>query len=262
MAALTTAAAVTVGSSYLAYDAAKDAADAQQESAQAAIDSNDAALEQARADRQPFTDIGLDAGDDLTSFLDNKAQTSGDREQQLLDLAQSSQREVSGEQQLQDLINTDATQTDTFQDLYSNAQREILASNVSRGKLSSGDTLQDLTTASASIAESVKDSDVNRLLTTLNYGDSENATNYNNLYNALSFGEQADNSEFNQIFNTVSLGSNSASGQATSTLNTAGNNSSLLTDAGNAEAAGIVGSTNAITSGASGLTSLLGYGIS
>ncbi len=72
-------------------------------------------------------------------------------------------------------------------------------------------------------------------------GTLESLTRFNNDLNARNRGQR-----FNELFNLATLGSNAAGGQATSTLNTAQNNSNLITGIGNAQAAGVIGSANTI----------------
>lgn len=187
MAAVTAGAAAAVGGAVIGANASKDAARSQANSAASAQASNDAALAQSRADRQPFADLGTSAINPLSDLLNN---------------------------------SEPVTENSTFQSIFGNATRSANASNVSRGKLHSGDTLTDLVKNSAGVAQSVQDS------------------------------------EFNRLFNTVSLGSNAAAGQATSTLNNAANNSALITGAANATAAGTIGQANAINNGLSGLAGI------
>jgi len=63
----------------------------------------------------------------------------------------------------------------------------------------------------------------------------------------LQIGTELINKNINQRFNLSTLGANAASGQATGTTTTANSISDLLTQGGNAQAAGIVGAQNAQT---------------
>lgn len=74
-------------------------------------------------------------------------------------------------------------------------------------------------------------------------------TSFNNMLNARNRTQR-----FNELFNVASLGSNAAARQATNTLGSAQVQGDLITQGGNARAAGIVGAGNA---GTNALTNLL-----
>lgn len=193
MAFYTTAAITAAGTIYTAKkqsDAAKGAARVQSESADRAMDSNERMLQQSLEFRQPFVDASLPATNALSERLTNPATRA-------------------------DIVNDDL-----YKSLFGNATRQITAANAARGKLQSGDTLNDLTTASLGLGS--------------------------NIYNQRT----------NDLYNLAALGSNAAAGQATNTMITAGNQANLLTGQGNVLAAGRIGSANAITSGVNDLLGL------
>lgn len=91
--------------------------------------------------------------------------------------------------------------------------REIQNSAAARGKLGSGGTLTGL-------------------------------VQFNNMLN-----ESKRQRRFNELFNVAVMGSNAAAGQATATQQGAQIQGDLLTQAGNARAAGLVGGANAVSGG-------------
>jgi len=85
------------------------------------------------------------------------------------------------------------------------------------GRLGAGGTLQDLTRFNTQLASTVV--------------------------------PQLQNQRFNQLFNVAGLGANVAAGQGTAGLQTASNIGNLLGAAGQAQAGGIIGQSNAFTGG-------------
>ena len=69
-------------------------------------------------------------------------------------------------------------------------------------------------------------------------------------------GESIFNNDFNRRFNLVNLGQASAAGQANTAVSTGNSVAELTTGIGNAQAAGKIGSSNAISSGVNNLISL------
>lgn len=69
---------------------------------------------------------------------------------------------------------------------------------------------------------------------------------------------QLQNQRFNQLFNVAGLGANVAAGQGTAGLQTSTNIANLLGQSGRAQAAGILGQTQAITGGIENLAGVAG----
>lgn len=92
---------------------------------------------------------------------------------------------------------------------------QIQESAAAGGRLGAGGTLQDLTQFNTQLASTVA--------------------------------PQLQNQRFNQLFNVAGLGANVAAGQGTAGLQTASNIGNLQTQAGQAQAGGIIGQSNALT---------------
>ncbi len=103
---------------------------------------------------------------------------------------------------------------------------QIQESAAARGRLGAGGTLRDLTRFDVGLTSTVV--------------------------------PQLQNQRFNQLFNVAGLGANVAAGQGTAGLQTATNVSNLLTAGGQAQAAGIVGQTGAITGGIQNIAKTVG----
>ena len=136
MAAITTAvvaAGATVYSANKQSRASKDAARAQTEASEKAIASNEAALEQSRADLNPFKEAGEQA---LTTYQDRLTNPT---------------------------TKADIVNNDLYQALFSNSNNAISSNQAARGKLGSGDTLADLTNSSLSIGSNIYNQETDRL---------------------------------------------------------------------------------------------------
>lgn len=111
-------------------NAAKDAAQTQQNAANEGIKIQREIQENVRGDLQPFREAGTQATNQLLNLINNPQ---------------------------------NITDNDTFKTLMGEATRNITARNAARGKLNSGDTLTDLTNASFGIGNSVIGDQFNRL---------------------------------------------------------------------------------------------------
>ena len=109
-----------------------------------------------------------------------------------------------------------------FQMFMDKANKASLSSNAAQGLLNSGNTLNELNT------------------------------------NAMMTGMPFLQNQQNQLFNAVNMGQSSAAGQANTALTTGGMISDLMTQQGNAQAAGIVGAQGARQAGINNLLSLGG----
>ena len=181
---------VAAGSAYLGNKAAGKAADAQVESSKESIAFQKESRDLARADLEPFKAFGEKQINPLQQLLDN---------------------------------NGDAIRgNETFQVASEVLSDDIAGRNAARGKLGSGDTVNDLFRENALLGESLF------------------------------------NSDFNRRFNALNLGQASAAGQANTAVTTGANVGETILQGGNARAAGEVGKANAVSSGVNNLISLAG----
>lgn len=184
------AAAITVVGGAINSRSARKAAGAQERSSDAAIAFERESRDLARADLEPFKELGVSQINPLQELLDDQAGSIRNNE--------------------------------TFQVASDVLSDDIAGRNAARGKLGSGDTLNDLFRENALLGESL----------------------FNN--------------DFNRRLNTVNLGQASAAGQANTAVTTGNSIADLITGKGNATAAGEVGKANAISSGVNNLISLAG----
>jgi hypothetical protein len=188
--AVTTAAVVTAGAAVSGAMSARKAGKAQERSARDSIAFQKESRDIARADLEPFKAFGESQINPLKDLLDNKGDS------------------IRG--------------NETFQVASEVLSDDIAGRNAARGKLGSGETLNDLFRENALLGESLF------------------------------------NSDFNRRFNALNLGQASAAGQANTAVTTGANVGETLLQKGNAEAAGKVGQANAISSGVNNLISLAG----
>ena len=189
-AAVAAATIATVGGAVISSKASGKASDAQNKSSEESIAFQKESRDLARADLAPFKEFGESQINPLQDLLDNKG----------------------------DAIRND----ETFQVASEVLSDDIAGRNAARGKLGSGETLNDLFRENALLGESLF------------------------------------NSDFNRRFNALNLGQASAAGQANTAVTTGANVGETLLQQGNAIAAGEVGKANAVSSGVNNLISLAG----
>lgn len=181
--AAVTAGVVTAGAAVHSARESKKAASEQKRAGRAAIRSQEESEATAREDLRPFSEFGSGLIPQLESRLSDPTTIE------------------------------DITSDPLFDALFGESTRAITANKAARGKLGSGETLKDLTTAS------------------------------------LGIGSNIHNQRTRDLFNAIALGQNAAARQATGTLQTGARVGDLQTQIGNVSAAGRVGSANAITQG-------------
>lgn len=214
--------------------AAERGAQAQETADLRAIESNEQALAQSRADAQPFRGAGVGALNPLLA-----AST-----------ATPYQHSYTQQHQYAPLTQDNVVDNKLFSSLFDKSARTIEARNAAGGKLNSGDTLQDLMTESLGIGSQLFQQDYNNRF----------RTNQQNFDNRFRVNQQNFNNKqvgFNNLFNVASMGANAAARQGTATLNTAFNNANLNRGIGSANAEGQRGAANATNST---INNLLGIG--
>ena len=136
------------------------------------------------------------------------------------------------------IANQRYDQTPGFQDASAAMTRGVTANAAARGKLGSGNTLQDLFANNAVLGDELKNSQFTRGLNFANFGEQANINRFNR------YGSLADMG-FNALTNQANLGSTAVS-----------NINNLRTGGASAQAAGLIGAQNARDQGVGNLISL------
>ena len=136
------------------------------------------------------------------------------------------------------IANQRYDQTPGFQDASAAMTRGVTANAAARGKLGSGNTLQDLFANNAVLGDELKNSQFTRGLNFANFGEQANINRFNR------YGSLADMG-FNALTNQANLGSTAVS-----------NINNLRTGGASAQAAGMIGAQNARDQGVGNLISL------
>lgn len=213
--------------------AAIEAARIQAGSATEAIEAQERARQQAREDLSPFRKAGEQS---LTGLLGLANERAG------AGTLEGAGRLITDPNAQRQFI----TQNPFFNALADDAQSRLFANQAARGKVGSGGTAKALQNSLLLLGTDLLNQNINQRF---NLSGRESALQ---------------NQQFGQRFNLATLGSNAAAGQATATLSTSNTISDLLTQSGNAQAAGLVGAANARTQAGQGLlqaggTALGGY---
>lgn len=147
----------------------------------------------------------------------------------------SSNNSIAG---LMTIANTPYDQTPGFLDASAAMTRGVTANAAARGKLGSGNTLNDLFKNNAVLGDELKNSAFTRGLNTAN------------------FAEQAKINRFNRYGSLADMGFNAVNNQATLGTNAVANINNLRTGGASAQAAGLIGAQNARDQGVGNLISL------
>jgi len=146
---------------------------------------------------------------------------------------------------------TEAQQTPGYQFTAQQGSKSILEGAAAAGGAISGGTLKALDTYNTGLADSTYNDVFNRSLATYGTGVQAYQTNLQQYAAAL----QGQGQQFNEALSPVQLGAGAAAGINLTGSGVASNTGNLMTQIGNANAAGTVGSANALTSGIAGASS-------
>ncbi|SDC25450.1 hypothetical protein [Paraburkholderia lycopersici] len=245
-------------------NASKSAAETQANAANYAADLQKQAIDQERQDLQPFTNLGTSSINPLLSALGYNVTQNDDGTYTF--------NGTNASNPLQQTFNyagftaptaAEAAATPGYQFTLQNGLKAAQNSASARGLGSSGAALKGASAYATGLADSTYNDVYNRDLSTY-------TTNRNNAANnfATNYSSASDNA--NRLLGLVNLGQNSAAMQGATGVSGSNSVANTLTSGAAAQAAGTVGSANAITGGLSSalnggtnallLNSLLGKG--
>lgn len=211
-------AAGSVGSSLIGSHAAGSAAKSQEDSAQQALDFQKQVYGDQKANQQPFVDAGQANIGKLMSDISASKYGTGSNPNFVAPTAD------------------EAKATPGYQFTSDQGTSAILKGAAGLGGSINGGTLKALDTYNTGLADSTYQQTYNNFLSTYN----ANLTKQNQ--------------EFNEMYQPAVLGENAASNINATGTQAAANVGNLMTQQGNAQAAGTIGSANAIQSGIGGAT--------
>ena len=145
----------------------------------------------------------------------------------------------------------EAQQTPGYQFTAQQGSKGVLQGAAAAGGAISGGTLKALDQYNTNLANTTYGDVFNRALSTYNAGLSGYASQLAGYQTA----QGAQQQEYNQLYNPAALGEGSVAAINNTGSAVSQNVGNLMTQVGNAQAAGTVGSTNAFTAGISGATS-------
>lgn len=225
--------------------AARHAADVQAQSGQQSIDVQRQLAEQSRQLQEPFRALGVNNISSLQRLVSAPNNTSilGDIESRINQANPALDRlnALSTPQGQADFINNNPF----FDSLAQNAQNRIFNNQAARGKLGSGETAAGLRNQLVSMGSDLLSREIGNLQGVSGLNSDINNQGITNLFNLFGTRQGLRQNNIANLLNLVSLGQNAASNQG-NTLNSLGVNvGNTLTDIGNAQAAGMVGASNA-----------------
>ncbi len=244
-----------------AKNGAQDAADAQVAGSDRAIAAQERADEIARGDLEPFREAGADAlGGNFG--LARLATTEGEvaalaRNPMLNELLQF-ERSTDGPPELMELGDPMAESEALFSGAADEAERRILNRRAAGGKLGSGGTRVDLTSALSGLRSDLANSALQRDVLRTGFNNETRQSTFGNtmdqdnlrlsdLMQRVAAKSGLINDQFNRKQAVVNIGGAAAARSANVAQNTGSQVAGLLTGSANATAAGIAGATNART---------------
>ena len=234
-----------------AADASKQAGQLQYQATQEGIDLQRESRDLARSDLQPWRQAGQNSLDNMQRLA------NGPSSQGYLNLLlQDSQERPNWAGGLYGLANTRYQDLPGFTDASDAMSRQVQNSAVARGKLGSGNTLNDLFKNNALLGEQMRGQRFNEGLQLANFDTQNRNDAYSRRFNTESFGKNERDTAFNNHYNIASMGQNAAAMQCNNSLNSTNGITNLLTQGANAQAAGQVGAANAQSQGTNNLLNL------
>jgi hypothetical protein len=232
------AAAGAIGGAAISSSASKDAASTQADSANRAADLQNDQYQQNVENLKPFTDFGKNNIDSLQSLINNPFLTQGF-------YADKFSAPTAAQ----------AQQTPGYQFTLDQGLKATQNSAAARGLGTSGAALKGASTYATGLADSTYNDVYNRALSAYN-------TNFNSALSQYNTNQQTLGNQINRLQTAVQTGQNSAAMTAQQGTAAAANAGNYLTSGANAQAAGTVGSANALSGALNSVgSSALTYGL-
>jgi len=238
------AAGASIGGAISGQKSEREAGRVTQRQSDAAIAEQISAREAFEKRTQPFADIGLQAGQQLSSFLADPSTPLefDDPTQQLQNFLADPNQQLAEINPIVDFLRNQGFE-------------RIEESAAAGGRLGAGGTLRDLTRFNTQLASTIIPQ-----LQQQKFGQLSAAAQLQQQQQQQEFGRtfSLENQRFNQLFNVTGLGANVSTGQGTAGLQTAGNISNILGVSGQNQAASIRAQNQAILGGVENIGSVLG----